>query len=79
MNNGRRIRNMTVYVSPKDHFGNIFLKFPDQHFFYLGSIVSGLELPFASEAVNIDTFKIVFSVVKAPFSYHFAVILCNIC
>ena len=56
------LRNMTVFVSPRDQYGNVLPRFPDRHFFYLGSRVLGTELPYVSEAFSDETFKIIFKV-----------------
>ena len=57
------IRNMTVFVTPRDQFGNALQNFPDKHVFYLGKRVLGQELPYVSEAVLPGFFKILLSVV----------------
>jgi hypothetical protein len=58
------IRPMTVFLNPRDYFGNILPTFPDEHYFYLGSKITGSEIPYVSEAVTPETFKIVLSVVR---------------
>jgi hypothetical protein len=58
------IRPMTVFLNPRDYFGNILPTFPDEHYFHLGSKFTGSEIPFVSEAVSPETFKIVLSVVR---------------
>jgi hypothetical protein len=58
------IRPMTLFLNPRDYFGNILPTFPDEHYFYLGSKVIGTEIPYVSEAVSLETFKIVLSVVR---------------
>jgi hypothetical protein len=65
---GAQFRNMTVVLSPRDRYGNMLLSFPDLHFFYLGTLVQGEELPFAVETHSYGHYRAELSLVSAPSS-----------